>query len=87
MTASYRPHEQKQIDKALLDYKGSSYKPIEQNAIKYTGKKYRHRSTGIEYREVFVLCGLPHNPPIMAWVQPQDEDRLITIPLSLLDAI
>jgi len=85
-----RPHEQAQVDRAKLSFKPSSQGLINTSRIDLTGKRYKHKLTEVVYREVSVFCGLPYNPPILAWVQKEDEEdswRVISIPLELLHEI
>jgi hypothetical protein len=82
-----RPHEQAKADKARLAYANASKLPYTQspsNSIQYTGKRYQHKMTGVVYSEVVGSSSCLDLNPVMAWVQPQDEDKITTIPFSLL---
>lgn len=85
-----RPHEQAKADKARLAYAAASklpYAPSPSNSVQYTGNKYQHKLTAVIYLEI-VVTNNPLNPnPVMAWVQPEGEDKITTIPFSLLNKI
>ena len=83
-----RPHEQAKADKARQAYATASKIPYTQsrsNSVQYTGKKYQHKLTKVIYLEVDAVESVLNFNPVMAWVQPQDDDKITTIPFSLLD--
>lgn len=85
-----RPHEQAKADKAKLAYVNASKLPYiapQTHSVDYTGKKYQHKLTKVLYLGVRVTESVLNPNPVMAWVQPQDEARITTIPFSLLDEI
>ena len=85
-----RPHEQAKADKARLAYAAASKLPYTQspsNSVQYTGNKYQHKLTAIIYLEVVGYMNVLDPNPVMAWVQPEGEDRITTIPFSLLNKI
>ena len=85
-----RPHEQAKADKARLAYANAAKLPYSQsssNSVDYTGKKYQHKLTAVIYLEVVGYMNVLNPNPVMAWVQPEGEDRITTIPFSLLDEI
>jgi hypothetical protein len=85
-----RPHEQAKADKARLAYTANSktpYTPSKSNDVKYTGNKYQHKLTAVIYLEVVGYMNVLNPTPVMAWVQPEGEDKITTIPFSLLNKI
>ena len=85
-----RPHEQAKADKARLAYANASKLPYthpESNSVQYTDNKYQHNLTGVIYLEVVGYNNVLNPNPVMAWVQPEGEDKITTIPFSLLNKI
>jgi hypothetical protein len=85
-----RPHEQAKADKARLAYTANSktpYTPSKSNDVKYTGNKYQHKLTAVIYLEVVGYMNVLNPTPVMTWLQPEGEDKITTIPFSLLDKI
>lgn len=88
-----RPHEQAKADKARLAYTATSktphtpHTPSKSNSVQYTGIKYQHKLTAVIYLEVVGYMNVLNPNPVMAWVQPEGEDKITTIPFSLLNKI
>jgi hypothetical protein len=85
-----RPHEQAKVDKAKQAYANASKLPYiapKSHSVNYTGKKYQHKLTKVVYLGVRVTESILNPNPVMAWVHPENEDKITTIPFSLLDEI
>jgi hypothetical protein len=84
-----RPHEQAKVDRAKLAYNGGNtpHTQAPLNRINYTGNRYQHKLSKVIYLEVSSTKSCLSSSPVMCWVQPEGEEKITTIPFSLLDEI